>query len=283
MIKYPKIIAWGKDGTQDAIKGDITITEKLDGANASFGINQKGELECWSRNETLSETNNLQGFYQWVQTRIDATQLLPNVIYYGEWLVKHKIDYGKWHNDFYLFDIFSIDKNHFLTREELIFFSHKNNICLVPEFYSGEFISVEHIESFVGKSEIAPKGIGEGVVVKNTSYKNSFGNVVYVKFVAPEFKERIKLKEKRTATDLELFLQNTITKPRVEKFIFKLQDEGRLNQNLSTKDMSTILQTLGSSIVDDVLEEEMPELIKLVKKKAGSITPKIVLEILKEK
>ncbi|WP_158442453.1 RNA ligase family protein [Paenibacillus pini] len=79
--------------------------EKLDGANASFK-RVGDEIISFSRKTQLSIENNLRGFYEWTQT-LDVSKLLEGVIYFGEWLVKHKLDYGENMNQFYLFDIYN--------------------------------------------------------------------------------------------------------------------------------------------------------------------------------
>lgn len=51
-------------------KGElIIIEEKIDGANASFTYNQeKNEVIAFSRKQQLSSSNNLRGYWKWVQT-----------------------------------------------------------------------------------------------------------------------------------------------------------------------------------------------------------------------
>ena len=61
MKKYDSIPRYGKQGTRDILGTEVVVMEKLDGANASFGI-IGGELKMFSRNQELNEYNTLRGF-----------------------------------------------------------------------------------------------------------------------------------------------------------------------------------------------------------------------------
>ena len=90
--KYTDVIRYGKSSTNGVLnEGDlISITEKIDGANASFRLDNTNHLgvSCYSRNNLLDEHNTLSGFYNWVVENIVPIKdkLNPNYIYYGEWL-----------------------------------------------------------------------------------------------------------------------------------------------------------------------------------------------------
>lgn len=90
--KYTDVIRYGKASTQGVIQeGDIiSITEKVDGANASFTRDEENSIgiSCYSRKLLLDEHNTLQGFYGWVEENIAPIKykLFPNFRYIGEWL-----------------------------------------------------------------------------------------------------------------------------------------------------------------------------------------------------
>ena len=85
--KYTDVTRYGKSTTNGVIQeGDyITITEKIDGANASFRLDETNPLgvSCYSRNQPLSEDSRLNGFYDWVLENIVPIKdkLNPNYIY----------------------------------------------------------------------------------------------------------------------------------------------------------------------------------------------------------
>ena len=77
-----------------------------------------------------------------------------------------------------------------------------------------------------------------------------------------------------------------LTKPRIEKLMYKLVDDGLLQEDYSIEDMGTILRTLGSNVYEDIIKEES-ELFEQyetdeVKRGVGKNLPNMIKEILKE-
>ncbi|MGL5329683.1 MAG: RNA ligase family protein, partial [Peptostreptococcaceae bacterium] len=197
--KYTDIIRYGKSQTEGVIKeGDyITITEKIDGANASFRLDETNPLgvSCYSRNQLLTEESTLSGFYEWVKENIVPIKdkLNPNYIYYGEWLVKHKIVYkDECYKNFYMFSIWdtSLELNQYLSDDIVLAEAERLELITVPYRYRGEYISFEHLMSFVGQSNMTKEeNTGEGIVVKNVSYFDRFNRQCFVKIVSEKFAE----------------------------------------------------------------------------------------------
>jgi hypothetical protein len=192
MKKYMDVVRHGKTFTQLTLEGNpqIVIQEKLDGANASFK-REGDKVICFSRNTQLDEHNTLRGFYNWVQENVDVNKLEEGIIYFGEWLVKHKLSYGDNENKFYLFDVYNNSEYESFPIVKLE--ASRLGLNLIPIFYQGNFQSIEHIQSFVGKSMLGE--IGEGVVVKNVFYKDKHGNQLFTKFVSDEFAEKAQIKK----------------------------------------------------------------------------------------
>jgi hypothetical protein len=282
MKKYQDIIRFGKSRTQGTLEGNpqIVIQEKIDGANASFQ-REGDKILCFSRNNQLDEHNTLRGFYNWVQENIKPDDLEEGLVYFGEWLVKHKLDYGENLNKFYLFDIYN--NSEYESFEVVRYEAKRLNLNLIPVFYEGEFQSLEHIQSFVGQSKLGE--YGEGVVVKNTSYKDRFGNQLFTKFVSDVFAEKAQVKKhtiKQPTDHLEEFVNSTVNKARVSKIIHKLVDEGTLEEDYAIENMGVILRNTGTRVFDDVVKEELDELLKVIKSKIGKKLPLIVKEVLAE-
>lgn len=285
MKKYQDIVRHGKSGTHLTLEGNpqIIIQEKLDGANASFKY-ENGQLKCFSRNTELDESNTLRGFTVWAKDHfIDHEGLAENYIFFGEWLVRHKLSYGENENKFYLFDIYDIEKEEYLPFIKVESAAEELGLNLVPVFYEGEFQSIEHIQSFVGKSNLGE--IGEGVVVKNTSYKNKYGTQQFTKFVSDQFAEMAKTKKhniSKPKDELQEFVNSTVNKARVSKIIHKLVDEGLLKEDYAIEDMGLILKNTGTRVFEDVIKEELDELMKTLKSKIGRKVPTVVKEVLAE-
>lgn len=290
-IEYHKILRHGKKNTHKTLESDyniIAIQEKLDGGNASFFIDEYSNVHCFSRNIELNEKETLRGFYNWVQEKIvpQKHKLLTGCIYYGEWLVPHKINYKEEYlNDFYLFDIYFKDINTFFTNVAVENEADNLGIKPAPILYCGEYISLEHIQSFVGKSEMSIDGVGEGVVVKNYSYRNREGNQSFTKFVSDNFAEMANIKKHDPSSNVDFlgnFITRFTTKARIEKILLKLVDEGILEEEYGIENMGIILKHLNTRIYEDIVEEELDVLLKEVRKKISKKVPLLVKEVLVE-
>ena len=295
--KYTDVVRLGKIQTANVIQeGDyISITQKIDGANSSFCLDETNELgiSCYSHKTLLSEENRLRGFYDWILNSIIPikNKLNPQYRYYGEWLVSHKVIYKpEIYNNFYLFSIWDEDKQEYLSDDIVKAEATKLNIQTVTYFYEGKFISFEHLMSFVGKSDkTLEPNTGEGVVVKNVNYKDKYGNQLFVKLVSEKFAEVQKQKlPKNPNVDSELTekIKSVLTMARIDKLIHKLVDEGILNEDYDIEKMGVILKGLGSRVFEDIIKEESELFIDdeedKIKKIIGKNIPNIVKNILKQ-
>ena len=284
MKKYTKVVRHGKKDTELTVgaNANVVIMEKLDGANASFK-NDDGALTCFSRNQQLGANETLRGFVHYAQANVNPHDLMDGCIYFGEWLVKHKIDYGENANEFYLFDVYSETLGKYLPFEVVKAEADRLNLKLVPVFYEGQYQNEEHAQSFVGKSMLATEG--EGIVIKNHDYKDKHGNQLFTKLVSDKFSEMEVPKKKKQQNNpdwLDGFVDAYLTKARVEKTIHKLVDEGVIDENYGIEDTGTVLKNSAGTITDDILEEEYEALTKLVRKKVGKKYPEKVREVLSE-
>lgn len=285
---YSDVIRYGHKTTQGMFNvGDpIVIQEKLDGANASFRrVGDK--ILAFSRKTQLNAENNLRGFYEWTQT-LDAKSLIEDCPYFGEWSCRHKIDYGENLNKFYMYDIYSPEKQKYLDFDIVKSEAGRLGLNLIPVLYEGPFVSFEHLQSFVGKSEVAPEGVeGEGIVVKNHAYTNRYGDQLFVKLVTDSFREiqsQKAPKDPNFVSQEQAIVETVLTKARVEKLLHKLVDEGVLDEQFGIEDMGLILKHLGTRVYEDIVKEEYDTIKdfeeKDVRRFIGRITPKITKEII---
>lgn len=293
--KYTDIVRMGHRDTVGVVKeGDyITVYEKLDGANASFTVDTNGSAEvlAFSRNTQLSPENNLRGFYEFTRG-IDPFALSPRAIYYGEWLVKHKVDYGDNAGVFYLFDIYDKVTESYVPTNVVIEVAERLSLAIAPILYAGPYVSYEHLQSFVGRSAYAstPDG-GEGVVVKNVNFRDRFGKQTFMKLVSDGFREIQPQKAPRdpnTVPSAEAaFVQTFMTEGRVDKLLRKLVDEALIPEDFGLEDMGAILRELGGRVYDDLFKEEresLPEEFneRDIRKSIGKKLPLIIRSIITE-
>lgn len=75
-VPFPKIARLSRE---------ITITEKLDGTNASIFISEEGAFLAGSRNRWLTVDNDNYGFARWALTNKDELLTLGPGQHFGEW------------------------------------------------------------------------------------------------------------------------------------------------------------------------------------------------------
>jgi hypothetical protein len=286
--KFTDVIRLGHKSTIGVLtEGDnIIVQEKIDGANASFRV-VDDEIYAFSRNTQLSADNTLRGFYTYAQT-LDVSHMNPDYIYFGEWLVAHKIQYHlEAMNQFYLFDVFDTVTQRYLPFDVAIHEAYKLGLNLIHVLYTGQYQGFDHLQSFVGKSDYGD--VGEGIVVKNVDYVNKYGDQMYVKLVSDAFaevqKQKLPKDPNQPATVEQEFVNTYVTTGRVDKMLHKLVDEGVLDEQYGVEDMGVILRNLNVRIYDDLLKEESDSLPdgyddKLLRKSIGRVLPTMVKDII---
>lgn len=290
-----------KDKFAEAFKvGEhITITEKIDGANASIAVGEDGKLIAFSRRNELTPESNLQGFYEYVQS-LDPTMIScvlgSRYIFFGEWLVKHTIKYPQEKmKQFYVFDVWDTEIEQYIPWEQTKQMAEFCGLKMVPVFYDGPFISWEHVYSFVGKTEMGGEPTGEGVVIKSQDrLDNKFsGTPAYVKIVAKEFSEVHQSKPQKDIDPAkiaarqaaEALAETIVTARRITKGLEKFIEDTLIPVDWDEHNMSTIARNLPRAIYNDCLKEE-PEVVSQIEnfgKICGTLTMKHVRNILNER
>lgn len=218
--------------------------------------------------------------------------LTENYRYYGEWLTSHKVQYKpEAYKQFHLFSIYDESTGKYLSDEIVKSEAIKLGLSTPEYFYEGEYISFEHLLSFVGKSNLSLiPNTGEGVVVKNINYKDRYGNQVFVKLVSEGFAEIQKQKLPKDPSQLDVVMslvQSVLTKPRVEKILLKKVDEGELDSEFGIEDMGKILKLITSEVFNDCIKEESEVFenqdMDSIRKAFGKYTPVVVKEVLKDR
>ena len=271
--RYPKVHRLGKDETDGVLLGTVHVEEKIDGANGQIWV-EDNKICIGSRNNKLTcdvhnpkdGDNRFNGFLDYVAKHDGINKLLkdhPEYRLYGEWLVRHTINYKETaYQNFYLFDITTIkdgeEVEEFFPKEDVIRIADKYGI-LRPE-YHGTFDNPteEQLTTLVGKSVLGDNG--EGVVLKNLEFRDAFGNCNYAKIVTQDFKESNAItfggNNKHSETYWEMWIVNKyINSARVIKIIHKIESEiGKLDLKHTPR--------VAGSVYHDVLTEEIWEIAK---------------------
>ena len=248
--KYTKIKAFGDPNNGDITDGEMEITEKLDGANGSV-ILVDDKFVMRSRNRELlagiETQKNWNRAHEYLSQIHEATPFVDGLIYYGEVMVHHTINYGVG-PAFIGFAVYDIENDIYLNDWHTHFESR--GIPTPTRTYVTD-ISVDTLIEEYGekKSEFGTEGaIAEGFVVKNYQNQN------FAKFVREEFKED---NRKAFGGGLQLPKQKTsykiterfCTSQRINKGIFSLNEDGMQIE-------MQMMATLPQAVFDDIIAEE---------------------------
>lgn len=269
----------------------LVVQEKLDGSNASFTVDN-GELQCFSRRKELNQSETLNGFYNWAHENIKEWMFnfLEEYIIFGEWLVKHKVQYKEeYYKEFYVFDVYDKKKEMYLPPENVMIIAedlhlkHVKYLMVIHPSKQLNDIKAQDIQDLVGKSDMTVKpNTGEGIVIKYLDGKSEHED--YYKIVSNEFKEFNRQKMKTEIKNNDSVADYAMTRARMEKMIFRAIEEGRLSEdNIELENFGPIMKEVGQNFVDDIMEEEKDNMIKIIEKQIKKKMPHMLREILEEK
>ena len=279
----------------------IVVQVKIDGSNASIAYDENiNSLVAFSRRQELSEKNNLNGFWNFVQT-LDVSifkEILGNrYIIFGEWLTPHAVKYPQqMYNKFYMFDVWDKVAEEYLPQEKSFSIFEKLQPYIteyVNTLYKGDFISWDALLNLLKENTYGESPCMEGIVIKRQNYLDSKSSRLpfYVKIVSEQFSEVHKSK-KQKAIDPEtiakkeanLALAATIVTPqRVQKMIYKFIEDGLLPQDWDEHNLKDISKILPNAIYKDCVKEEN-ETVQQVEdfgKVAAKLSMSIVRDLIK--
>lgn len=194
-LKYQHIERFGTTETNGIEFGMCYVFPKIDGTNSQLWTDGNS-LYAGSRNRELSIDNDNAGFMAWAVNQnhiIDFFCKYPNLRLYGEWLVPHTLKtYQKtaW-NNFYVFDVMNGEE--YLSYDEYKILLDEFGIEYIPPICKVENPTYERLIKQLEKNGYLiedGQGTGEGIVIKNYSYKNKFGRKTWAKIVKNEFKAK---------------------------------------------------------------------------------------------
>lgn len=293
MKKYMDIQRMHDNWTDIFNVGDeIWIEEKIDGANCGIRYDSENDkLVAQSRNRILEVgQDDLRGFGTFVerlnanpeQKRVMVEEIFEgrnDLILFGEWACKHTITYpDDVYNKMYCYDMYDMSKEAYLPQDEvytkITMWVGMVPLNTAPVFYEGVFIDWEHINKFIGRSNLGGSPSGEGIVIKNQTRLNDpdYKRPFYIKIVTEQFKEVQKSnKVKKSVDPSELaaeaanidLAKTIITEARVRKILNKFIDEGILREGWDQTDMPIVSKNLGKRIIEDCIKEE-PQIVEQV-------------------
>lgn len=260
---FPKIFHIGERYVERLFDNDVEITEKIDGSQFSFGIDEDGLLIMRSKGSVINDGGTPKMFVEAVEqaNRIYEAIMKPqgwvDVQFYCEYLKKphhNCLNYERIpKNHLYLFGV--RDRDYFWESEQLIDMAHKCEIEPINVIYKGK-TNPEEIKQFLERDSILGNEKIEGVVVKNYQQPAVLGGIVLPlsmgKYVREEFKERNdkNWKAESGKSKLDVFIASFKSEARWQKAVQHLRDEDKLTN--SPKDIGLLFP----EILNDLVEEE---------------------------
>lgn len=197
-VKYQHVERFGTDEVENIELGICHVFPKIDGTNGSVWLDGN-EIKTGSRNRELSIEADNAGFDAAIisDTRISTyLKAHPTHRLYGEWLVPHSLKTYRddaWRK-FYVFDVCvdSEDGIEYLPYSAYSPMLDEHDIDYIPLMAEVRNGSFEQFVTLLEKNQYLVKdgmGAGEGIVIKNYSYKNKYGRTTWAKMVRSEFRE----------------------------------------------------------------------------------------------
>lgn len=152
------------------LKRAVSITEKIDGTNASICIGAEGEFLTGSRNRWITVDDDNYGFAKWAQANKEDLLLLGPGNHYGEW-------WGQ-----------GIQRRYDMTEKRFSLFNAgrwaegvpRPKCChVVPVLYTGIMMDAaieEVMEALRTKGSVAAPGFmnPEGIIIYHTASRSLF-------------------------------------------------------------------------------------------------------------
>ena len=266
--RYGKIFALGHRATEGLLDRDVTVEEKVDGSQISWGlVGDPSRLSVRSKRLDIDPQRPPRLFVPSVRSilRMHREGLLaPGTVYRGEAVCRPRhntLAYGRVPvGHIVLFDV-DIGTQAYIGHEEKSRIAERLGIEIVPRLFEGRLSGEEqlgellHTESFLGGQRI------EGVVIKRVAGAPIFaedGLPIRAKFVSERFREAHARNPDWKRTSQSEFLRtlaDSVSGPvRWEKVVAGLQAEG-LIEGGTPVEIGKIMGHIRSDVRDECLDD----------------------------
>lgn len=272
--KYQHIERFSTSEVNGIERGMCYVFPKIDGTNSSVWLDKHGNLCAGSRTRQLTLEKDNAGFYAAIikDDRIRAyLEKHPTHRLFGEWLVPHSLKTYRddaWRK-FYVFDV-CVDADNETGLEYLPYYVYQPLIAefdldylaplkLIKNGSLEDFIACCDENNFLIKDG---QGVGEGVVIKNYDFYNTYHRQTWAKIVTSEFREKhhkemgAPVKECQSVEDD--IVNAFVTEAFVEKEYSKIVTE---NNGWSSK----MIPMLLNKVYHELITEEMWNILKKFK------------------
>jgi hypothetical protein len=259
-IKYQHLERFGTTEVLNIEHGEIHIFPKIDGTNGSLWM-EYPILKAGSRNRDLTLDNDNAGFYQWAKGHGNLIKFFygyPDLRLYGEWLVPHSLKTYRedaW-KKFYVFDVCRETESgelEYLPFSEYELLLKHHNIDYITPLAIVKNCTYERLINYLEGNNFLIKdgeGCGEGIVIKNYTFKNRYGRTTWAKIVTSEFREKHIKEMGASYVDMKPpieqdIVETFVTKALVDKVYSKIETE----QGFTSRQIPQLLNTVFYDLV----------------------------------
>lgn len=178
---------------QALLADEVTVEEKLDGANVGLSLGPDGELRAQNRGQYLAQTHTGQfaRLPAWLSQHGDAlrSNLTPDRMLFGEWCAaRHSLDYRALPDWFLLFDVYDRTVGRFWSASKRNELAGAAGLAVVPLLFRGHTTLPDLKRLVLNQQSACGSGAMEGVVVRHESAEWCLARA---KLVRPDFTQSI--------------------------------------------------------------------------------------------
>ncbi|MBI3334309.1 hypothetical protein HYZ97_02385 [Candidatus Pacearchaeota archaeon] len=262
---YPQVYAMGHIAIDGILADTVTVTEKIDGSQFSFGLID-GEYHCRSKGQDQTPPKTDKMFQRAVDATIDLP-LTEGFIYRGELLNSphhNAITYSRVPEKYIiLFDI-DFDGQHYLPYKAVQQESIRLGFEVVPLLYEGSVTNIDLLLDLLNRGSCLGGTTIEGFVIKNYTRFGKDKKVLMGKYVREDFKEindKVQKRFKSSNADiLELLVLRYKTETRWQKAVQHLRDGGLLEG--SPRDIGPLMKEVIADVEKECVEEIKDQLYR---------------------
>lgn len=266
---YPKIYNLGHAALKDLLDGPITVEEKVDGSQFSFGV-FNGELKCRSKGQQLIVDAPEKMFEKAVNTAKELQPILKDgYTYRGEYLQKPKhnsLAYARTPNKHIIIYDINPGEEQYLSYADKAAEASRLGLEVVPLVYegSGADLNLDGLKEVLERMSILGDKKIEGVVIKNYTKFGPDKKALLGKHVSEAFKEVHKsewAKTNPTSRDIVGTLGAMYkTDARWAKAVQHLKERGELTG--TPKDIGLLLKEVQLDVKSECEDEIKERLFK---------------------
>ena len=161
----------------ETLSGQLTIEEKIDGANMGFSLDWDGQLRCQNRSHWVSSTDHAQfkPLGRWMQEHDEALRKIldrdpqypERYILYGEWMVAtHSVHYTSLPDHFLAFDLYDRLEETYLSRRHLALALRGSGIHRVPLIAEMDKVTRKEVLAMIQQTSAFTGNLVEGVYIR---------------------------------------------------------------------------------------------------------------------